>query len=58
MDLMYINQMSVWEDLHLMLATVKVLFLPDSTEGIAVGQSTALWKSEQNETCKDRLNQE
>lgn len=41
MDLMYINQMSVSEDLMLMFATVKILFMKDSTEGVADGQVTA-----------------
>ena len=41
MDLMYINHMSIAEDLRLMFATVKVLFLPESTEGIQDGQTTA-----------------
>ena len=44
MDLMYINNMSAIEDLRLMLATVKVLFLPESTEGIEESQVTALHK--------------
>lgn len=41
MDLIYINNMSVMEDLRLMFATVKILFLPESTEGVAEGQITA-----------------
>lgn len=41
MDLMYINSMSVSEDLRLMFATVKILFMKDSTEGVADGQVTA-----------------
>lgn len=42
MDLMYINSMSFLEDLRLMFATVKILFLPESTEGVADGQVTAV----------------
>ncbi len=42
MDLMYINQMSVSEDLMLMFATVKILFMPESTEGVAEGATTAM----------------
>ena len=42
MDLMYINQMSVSEDLMLMFATVKILFMPESTEGVSEGQTTAM----------------
>ncbi len=41
MDLIYINNMSFGEDLRLMFATVKILFLPESTEGVADGQITA-----------------
>lgn len=41
-DLLYINNMSIWTDLKLMFATVGILFLPESTEGIAAGQMTAM----------------
>ena len=41
MDLMYIAHPSIVEDLKIMLATVKILFLPESTEGVAEGQTTA-----------------
>ena len=41
MDLMYINKMSVVEDLRLMFSTVRILFMKESTEGIAEGQTTA-----------------
>ena len=41
MDLMYINEMSIVEDLRLMFATVKILFMKESTSGIAEGQTTA-----------------
>ena len=42
MDLLYINNMCLGEDVRLMFATVKILFLPKSTEGIADGQTTAV----------------
>ena len=42
MDLMYINDMSFIKDLQLILATIKILFVKDSTQGIAQGQETAL----------------
>ena len=42
MDLMYINDMSFLKDLQLILATIKILFLKESTQGIAQGQETAL----------------
>lgn len=42
MDLMYINEMSFLKDMQLILATVKILFVKDSTQGVAQGQATAL----------------
>ena len=41
MDLMYISNASLFEDLKIIFYTVKILFLPESTEGIAEGQTTA-----------------
>lgn len=41
MDLMYISNPSIMEDLRIIMATVKILFLPESTEGVAKGQRTA-----------------
>lgn len=41
MDLMYIAQPSMAEDLKICFATVKILFEKESTEGIAEGQTTA-----------------
>ena len=41
MDLMYINKMSIVEDLRLMFATIRVLFMKESTEGIEKGKTTA-----------------
>ncbi len=48
MDLMYINQMSFVKDLRLILATIKILFIKDSTHGTAEGQTTALANKEEN----------
>lgn len=42
MDLMYISNPSFIEDMKIVLATIKILFLPESTEGIAEGQTTAM----------------
>ena len=42
MDLMYIAKPSLAEDIRICLATIKILFLPESTEGISEGQTTAL----------------
>ncbi len=41
MDLMYLSHPSIVEDLRIMFTTVKILFMPESTEGVAVGQTTA-----------------
>ena len=49
MDLMYINNMSLLEDIKLMFATVKVLFMKESTSGVAEGQTTASAKTEEKE---------
>ena len=42
LDLFYIENYSVWLDLKLMLLTLKVLFQPDSTEGVERNQTTAM----------------
>lgn len=38
LDLMYIGNYSIFMDLKLMLMTIKILFMSDSTEGIAEGE--------------------
>ena len=42
MDLMYIANPSFMEDLRICFATVKILFMPESTEGVAKGATTAM----------------
>ncbi len=42
MDLMYIANPSLLEDLRIIFATVKILFRKESTEGVAEGQTTAV----------------
>lgn len=42
LDLTYIENYSLWMDVKLMLLTLKVLFWPDSTEGVETEQITAL----------------
>jgi len=44
LDLFYIENYSVWLDLKLMLLTLKILFQPDSTEGVEENQTTAIKK--------------
>ena len=41
MDLMYIANQSILQDLKLMFATVKILFQAESTQGVADGKTTA-----------------
>ena len=41
-DLMYINNMNLLIDIELFFATLSILFLPESTEGVAAGQTTAM----------------
>lgn len=44
MDLMYIANSGVWEDLSIIFATIKVLFMKESTEGVEKGHITAMGK--------------
>lgn len=41
MDLMYIAHPSLIEDFKIMLATIKIIFIPESTEGIEEGKTNA-----------------
>ena len=47
LDLFYIENYSIWLDIKLMLLTLKILFTPDSTEGVDLEQITAM-KNEQD----------
>ena len=42
MDLMYISKLSIVTDIKIILATIKILFMPESTEGVAAGSTTAM----------------
>lgn len=55
LDLTYIENYSVWMDLKLMLLTLKILFWPDSTEGVESVQITAMKQqlSEQTEQSEE-----
>ena len=48
LDLIYISQRSVLMDLRIMFYTVKILFLPESTEGVANDQKTAIVTAEED----------
>lgn len=52
MDLIYINRMSFAEDVKLMLATVKVLFMKESTSGVESGQTTATRSTEKQKEAE------
>lgn len=54
MDLMYIAHPSLFKDLSIILATVKILFMPESTEGIDPGQVTAL-EHEDEVNCRGKI---
>ncbi|MBR6771196.1 MAG: sugar transferase [Lachnospiraceae bacterium] len=46
LDLAYIENYTVWLDIKLMLLTLKILFKPESTEGVDSSQITAMKKEE------------
>lgn len=46
MDLMYIANPSLFEDIKIIFATIKILFMPESTEGIEEGATTAMGSSQ------------
>ncbi len=48
MDLMYIANQSLLEDLRLMLMTFKIIFVPSSTEGVDAQQTTAKRSAEES----------
>lgn len=52
LDLCYIENYSLWLDIKLMLLTIKILFWPDSTEGVSDNQVTAM-KEESSEERND-----
>ena len=45
LDLLYINQRSLLFDLKIIFYTAKIIFLPESTEGIEEGKTTAAMRS-------------
>ena len=55
LDLLYIKNMNVLTDLRLMFATVEILFMSDSTEGITEGQVTAMSAEEENMNNKTEI---
>ncbi len=57
LDLTYIENYTVWLDLKLMMLTLKILFWPDSTEGVEAEQITAL-KEEKRRREQEGLQKE
>ena len=55
LDLTYIQNYSLGLDLKLMLLTLKIVFTPEATEGVADGQVTALQENsaEKMQTCRE-----
>ncbi len=55
LDLTYIENYSIWLDLKLMLLTLKILFWPDSTEGVEAEQVTAFKEEMYRQREADRI---
>lgn len=49
MDLMYLAHPSIIEDFKIMFATVKILFVAESTEGVGEGENNAMQSNEQKD---------
>lgn len=58
LDLTYIENYSLWLDLKLMLLTLKIIFWPDSTEGVESEQVTAFKAQHEKEKTEHRQKQE
>lgn len=58
LDLIYIENYSIWLDIKLMMLTLKVLFWPDSTEGVETEQITALREERRKQGQSDRKPEE
>lgn len=54
LDLTYIENYSIWMDIKLMLLTLKILFWPDSTEGVETEQITALKEERKRRTYQEQ----
>ena len=51
-DLLYIKDMGVLTDIRLIFATFGILFLPESTEGVNPGQTTAMGYEDREESAE------
>ena len=55
MDLMYIAKPNFLEDLRIIFATIKIIFIPESTDGVAEGQTTAATTEKKEENKEKEL---
>lgn len=55
LDLTYIENYSIWLDIKLMILTIKVLFWPDSAEGVETEQITALREERLQKASGDQI---
>lgn len=55
MDLQYIAKPSLAEDMKIIFATIKILFMPESTEGIDVGQTNAMGSSAGTHSLEEKI---
>ncbi len=58
LDLFYIENYTVWLDIKLMLLTLKILFIPESTEGVEEAQITALKQERQAKEAAGKQREE
>ena len=54
-DLLYIHSMGLLVDIKLMFATLGILFVPESTEGIATGTTTAMETTIENDLSTENV---
>ena len=55
LDLLYIENQSIWMDLKMILLTIKVLFIPESTEGFSEERSRKMGESKKAEGSGEEL---
>lgn len=53
MDLMYISKLRITTDIKIIMATIKILFMPESTEGIDAGKTTAMGSAKTSEAVEE-----
>ena len=53
LDLLYIENQSIWMDLKMILLTIKVLFIPESTEGFSEERSRRIGEANEENGSED-----